>query len=78
MHLFADRLTPARETQLSLFDRGDGGDDRRERVAALKRGVNEMHGRFILRSAATLPLFDIHKDPANEYDICDVRGKACF
>jgi DNA polymerase V len=75
MHLFADRLTPAGLTQLSLFDRGD---DRKERIAALKKGVNEAHGRFALRSAATLPLFEIYEDPANAFDICDVRGKACF
>jgi nucleotidyltransferase/DNA polymerase involved in DNA repair len=75
MHLFADRLTPAGLTQLSLFDRAD---DRKERIAALKKGVNEKHGRFMLRSAATLPLFEVYKDPANEFDICDVRGKACF
>ena len=35
MHLFADRLAPAGQTQLALFDRGD---DRRERIAALKKG----------------------------------------
>jgi DNA polymerase V len=75
MHLFADKLTPAGQTQLALFDRSD---DRKARVAALKRSVNEQHGRFILRSAATLPLFNIYKDKANEYDICDVRGKVCF
>jgi hypothetical protein len=40
--------------------------------------VNEVHGRFALRSAATLPLFEVYKDPANEFDICDVRGKVCF
>jgi nucleotidyltransferase/DNA polymerase involved in DNA repair len=75
MHLFADRLTPAGQTQLALFDRGD---ERAVKVAALKRVVNESQGRFALRSAATLPLFDIYRDRANEYDICDVRGKACF
>jgi hypothetical protein len=75
MHLFADRLTPAGLTQLSLFDRAD---DREERIAALKKGVNEVHGRFALRSAATLPLLEVYRDPANEFDICDVRGKACF
>jgi hypothetical protein len=69
MHLFADRLTPAGLTQLSLFDRAD---DRRGRIAALKKGVNEVHGRFALRSAATLPLFEVYRDPANEFDICDV------
>ena len=75
MHLFADHLTPAGQTQMALFDRPD---DRKERIAALKKGVNERHGRFILRSAATLPLVSIYQDKANEYDICDVRGKAFF
>jgi DNA polymerase V len=75
MHLFADRLTPSGETQLALFDRGDDGA---AKVAALKKGINERHGRFVLRSAATLPLFEIYRDKANEYDICDVRGNACF
>ena len=40
--------------------------------------VNDKHGRFVLRSAATLPLNAIYADRANEYDICDVRGKVCF
>ena len=75
MHLFANKLTPEGETQLALFDRGD---DRAAKVAAMKKGINERHGRFVLRSAATLPLFDIYRDRANEYDICDVRGKVCF
>jgi hypothetical protein len=75
MLLFADRLTPAGETQLALFDRGD---DKAARIAALKKGINDRHGRFVLRSAVTLPLFEIYKDKANEYDICDVRGKVCF
>jgi DNA polymerase V len=75
MHLFADRLTPAGETQLALFDRGD---DKAARIAALKKGINDRHGRFVLRSAVTLPLFEIYKDKANEYDKCDVRGKVCF
>ena len=75
MHLFANKLTPAGQTQLALFDRGD---ERAERLATLKRGINGRQGRFALRSAATLPLFNIYKDKANEYDICDVRGKVCF
>ena len=49
-----------------------------EAVARLKRAVNDRHGRFTLRSAATLPLVAIYGDPANAYDICDVRGKMCF
>jgi DNA polymerase V len=61
MQLFADKLTPTGETQLALFDRGD---DRAERLATLKRNVNGQQGRFALRSAATLPLFNIYRDVA--------------
>ena len=44
----------------------------------LKAEVNDRIGRFALRSAATLHLPAIYRDPSNEYDICDVRGKICF
>ena len=75
MHLFALELRPRRDRQLTLFDRVS---DQAQAVSALKRSVNGRHGRFILRSAATLPLGQIYTDRANEYDICDVRGKVCF
>lgn len=75
MHVFAERLTPRRPGQLGLFD-PDGS--RAEALARLKREVNRRHGRFAVRSAATLPLAGIYRDPANEWDICDVRGKICF
>jgi DNA polymerase V len=75
MHLFAERLVPKMPTQLGLFD-PDGS--RAEAVARLKREVNRRHGRFAVRSAATLPLVGVYADPSNEYDICDVRGKMCF
>jgi DNA polymerase V len=68
-------LQPRVACQLSLFD---GPGDRAEAVARMKRAINERHGRFVLRSAATLPLAGIYRDPANEFDICDVRGKLCF
>ena len=75
MHLFAERLVPRSPAQLGLFD----GDVRRAgAIAAVKREVNSRHGRFALRSAATLPLVGIYRDPSNEWDICDVRGKMCF
>jgi len=74
MHLFADKLTPVGDIQLALFDRGS---EREGRVTTVKREVNDRHGRFSLRSAATLPLVDIYRDAANQYDICDVRGKVC-
>jgi hypothetical protein len=35
--------------------------------------VNDNHGRFALRSAATLPPGPIYADRANRYDICEVR-----
>jgi nucleotidyltransferase/DNA polymerase involved in DNA repair len=75
MHLIAERLVPRGRAQLGLFD-PDG--DRAEAVARLKRAVNERHGRFVLRSGATLPLAAIYRDKANQFDICDVRGKMCF
>jgi DNA polymerase V len=75
MHLFAERLTPKGSKQLGLFD---PPGDRAEMVALLKREVNARHGRFVLRSAATLALPNIYRDKSNEYDICDVRGKICF
>ena len=75
MHLIAEQLTPRAQAPLGLFDRAD---PRVETLARLKREVNARHGRFMLRSAATLPLAAIYKDVANGYDICDVRGKICF
>jgi nucleotidyltransferase/DNA polymerase involved in DNA repair len=77
MHLFAEQLTPRTCAPPGLFDRAD--DRARALVLArLKREVNARIGRFALRSAATLPLSAIYRDPSNEYDICDVRGKICF
>lgn len=75
MHLFAESLTPRVACQLGLFDPPDSKADSTTR---LKRGVNEAIGRFALRSAATLPMAGVYRDKANEYDICDVRGKMCF
>jgi DNA polymerase V len=75
MHLFADRLTPRSPGQLGLFD---GPGERAETLARVKREVNLRHGRFAIRSGATLPLASIYADSANEFDICDVRGKSCF
>jgi len=77
MHLIAEDLTPRVDCPLDLFDPPQGRIQA-QAVARLKREVNARHGRFILRSAATLPLTAIYRDTANEYDICDVRGKFCF
>jgi nucleotidyltransferase/DNA polymerase involved in DNA repair len=73
MHLFAEELTPDSPRQLGLFDR-----DEADAVAAVKLAINERHGRFALRSGATLPLKPIYADGASGYDICDVHGKMCF
>lgn len=75
MHLIAERLSPRASSQLGLFE-PDGA--RVEAVSRLKEAVNAKFGRFVLRSGATLPLYSIYRDPANSYDICDVRGKMCF
>lgn len=75
MHVFAERLTPRKPRQLGLFD---SGGSRAEALARLKREVNQRHGRFAVRSAATLPLVGVYRDPSNEWDICDIRGKICF
>jgi hypothetical protein len=74
MHLFAEDLRPHAPRRLGLFDGLDAGDA----ATALKQVVNDKHGRFALRSAATLALGPVYADPANGYDICDVHGKACF
>ncbi len=76
MHLIAENLTRRVDTPLDLFD--PPGADRAATIAAVKRAINDRHGRFMLRSAATLPLKKIYADQANAYDICDVRGKICF
>src|SRR5262249_3631275 len=77
MHLIAEDLTPRRVCPLALSAPVDQRTQARA-GARLKREVNPRHGRFVLRSAATLPLTAVYRDPANEYDICDVRGKFCF
>lgn len=75
MHLFAEDLSHRRHVQLGLFE---PPGSQAETIARLKYAINERHGRFVLRSGATLPLAAVYKDTANGYDICDVRGKMCF
>ncbi|MCE9546844.1 MAG: nucleotidyltransferase [Planctomycetia bacterium] len=75
MHVIAGGLRDRRHAQRSLFSTADR---REEVIDRLKHTVNESFGRFILRSAATLPLADVYGDPANAYDICDIYGKSCF
>ncbi len=53
MHLFAEELRPRRDRQLTLFDDVSG---QAKAVSDLKKAVNDRHGRFVLRSGATLPL----------------------
>ena len=75
MHLIAEHLIPRRQAPLGLFE---PPSPVAQALAKLKRDINARHGRFALRSAATLPLNAIYRDAANSYDICDVRGKICF
>ena len=75
MHVIASRLHYPGAVQRGLFD---PPAERAERLARLKREVNVRHGRFALRSGATLPLGAVYRDEANDYDICDVHGKLYF
>lgn len=75
MHLFAERLVPKSPSQRGLFD---GDSSRAEAIGRMKPEVNERHGRFAVRSGATLPRVGVYRDPSNEWDICDMRGKMCF
>ncbi|WP_145060601.1 DNA polymerase Y family protein [Adhaeretor mobilis] len=82
MHVIAGRLWPRWQSQPSLFDQPALRDPQQDtRTAALEtvtQQVNASVGRFALRSGMTTPLADVHADPANEYDICDIYGKSCF
>jgi DNA polymerase V len=75
LHVLAPELRRAKGVQLTLFDEPD---PRREAVAAVKAAVNDRFGRFKLRSGTPLFLPKVYKDPANDFDVCDVRGKVCF
>lgn len=75
MHLIADDLRPRACAQLGLFEPPDTAA---AALARIKHDVNRRHGRFALRSAATLPLVGIYADQANQHDICDIRDKFCF
>ena len=75
LHVMATELRRGAGFQLSLFDQPD---PRRERLADVKQAVNERFGRFALRSGTTLYLPHVYADPANNFDVCDVRGKVCF
>jgi nucleotidyltransferase/DNA polymerase involved in DNA repair len=75
MHLFAENLLDRQNAPLGLFTKCS---ERLETLARVKEKINNRHGRFALRSAATLPLKSIYVDSSNGYDICDIRGKICF
>src|SRR5208282_4739436 len=77
VHVIAEDLSARGQHALDLFDPPQQRA-RAEAVALLKEQVNDRHGRFALRSAATLHLPAIYRDVANAYDICDIRGKICF
>jgi DNA polymerase V len=74
MHLIASDLRRG-PWQQSLFE---PPDMRLETVAKVKREVNEMLGRWKLRSGATLYANEWYEDNANEFEVCDIRGKFCF
>src|SRR5207248_1560934 len=71
MHLIASHLRYGRLVQRGLFDPPAG---RAEAVARLKRETNERFGSSTIRSAATLYLKEVYRDPTNAFDICDIRG----
>ena len=75
MHVVAADLRRGRGFQMSLFD---APDPKLDAVARVKAAVNDKLGRFKVRSGATLYLPAVYRDPANAFDICDVRGKVCF
>jgi len=75
MHVIAGGLRPVAKRQLSLFEQQT---PRAEKLTDTIRSINQAVGRFAVQTALTLPLRDVHRDPANDYDICDVYGKTCF
>jgi DNA polymerase V len=75
MHVIASELVRPPGWQHSLFE---PPDPRLDALARVKREINERYGRFKLRSGATLYANDFYTDPANQFEICDVRGKFCF
>jgi DNA polymerase V len=74
MHLVASDLRRA-PWQQSLFDPPNPKLDALTRV---KSEINHQLGRWTLRSGSTLWANDWYNDPANEHEVCDIRGKFCF
>ena len=75
MQVVAEQLVRRCDAQPGLFTQPD---ERAEILARVKREINQRHGRFAIRSGTALFLPEIYRDPANGYDICDIRGKMCF
>lgn len=75
MHLIGTDLHQPGSYPRGLFD---PPDEPARTVSLVKRQINERLGRFLLRSGATLPLDDVYRDDALNYDACDIRGKFCF
>jgi DNA polymerase V len=75
LHVIAPELRRGQGFQVSLFDLPHL---KRDALARVKAAVNDRYGRFKVRSGMTLYLPMVYKDPANDFDICDVRGKVCF
>ena len=75
MHVMATKLRRGKGYQATLFD---APDPKLGRLADAKAAVNDKLGRFAVRSAATLFLPRVYADPANSWDICDIKGKICF
>jgi DNA polymerase V len=75
MHLIANDLQFAARRQLGLFDPPPEQD---AAIRRIKRESNAKHGRFAVRSAATLPLAEIYIDESHGYEVCDIHGKTCF
>jgi DNA polymerase V len=75
LHVMATELRRGKRVQLSLFN---PVGPRKEKVAKVTAAVNGKYGRFKVRSGMTLHLPAVYADPANDFDICDVRGTICF
>ena len=76
MDLVATDLVRPGAWQRRLFDPDE--DDRAGMIARVKADINARFGRFKVRSGATLFANEFYADSANEYDVCDIRGKFCF
>ncbi len=75
MHVIAEELQFRAIYQQSLFSMKHKHSPS---LSNIMRLANTKHGRFAVRSAATLPLAEVYADSANDYDICDIQGKLCF